>query len=67
MGCNGSNRLVLVDRKVVGIIIFFMDSILLSVLEGRYVGYFVGTFDGTVDDVGGPCVGLLVLRVMTDY
>ena len=52
---------------MVGIIIFFMDSILLSVLEGRYVGYFVGTFDGTVDDVGGPCVGLLVLRVMTDY
>ena len=34
-------------------------------LEGRELGYFVGSFYGTRYYVGGPCVGLLVVGIMT--
>ena len=52
---------------MVGVIIFFLDGILLGVLELIELVSFVGSFDGTGDDVGGPCVGLGVGGIMTNY
>ena len=51
---------------MVGIMLRCMDGFLLSVLEGRELGYFFGYFDGTEDVVGGPCEGLRVGGIMTD-
>ena len=54
------------NSKVVDKIIFCIGGFLLGTLERRDLGYFVGSFEGTVDDVGVTCVGLLVVRIMTD-
>ena len=43
-----------------------MDSFVISVLEGRVLGYFVGSFDRTVDDVGGNFVGIGAGGIITD-
>ena len=42
-----------------------MDGFLLRVLEGRELGYYVVSFHSTLDDVGGPCVSLLVRGIIT--
>ena len=44
-----------------------MDGFVLSVLEGRELGYVFGCFDETVDDVGGPFIGIGVVGIMTDF
>ena len=41
-----------------------MDGFVLSVLEGRELVYFACYFDGNGDDVGGPCLGLVVGGIM---
>ena len=43
-----------------------MDGFVLSVLEGRELVYFVGYFDGNGDDVGGPCLSLVVGGIMNN-
>ena len=45
---------------MVGIMLRFMYGFVLSVLEGRGLGYFVRSRDVTKDDVGGPCVGIRI-------
>ena len=44
-----------------------MDGFVLSVLEGRDLGYFVGSSDDTRDDMGGPFVGIVVGGIITCY
>ena len=41
-----------------------MDSFVLSVLEERALGSFVGPFYGNGDEMGGPCVGIILGGVM---
>ena len=40
---------------------------MVSLLEGRDLGSIAGYFDGTRDEVCGPCVGLGVGGIMTDF
>ena len=54
------------DSKVVGIMLCCLDSFVISVLEGRVLGYFVVSFDRTVDDVGGNFVGIGAGGIITD-
>ena len=41
-----------------------MDSFVLGLLEGIYLGSFVGYFDGNVDGMGGPFVDIGVGVIM---
>ena len=51
---------------MVGMMLRCMDGFVLSGLEGRDLGSFVGSFDGTGDEVGGPCVGLVLGGIIND-
>ena len=49
---------------MVGIMLQCMDSFVLGLLEGIYLGSFVGYFDGNVDGMGGPFVDIGVGVIM---
>ena len=60
IGLMVSSTIYFCQSKFLEIFLLYIYGFVIGANEGTFKGYFVVSFDGTGDDVGDPCVGLVV-------